>query len=118
MPDSIKVLPVSTTTQIADVARIAHEVWNEYYVPLIGQGRGIMCRAPVSGRCKAIDSAKNTPVTYGRSLGYDAIARRGRRGGSSASCTYCGTCNAARDDRLSSFREHGARGARDVLWLT
>jgi diamine N-acetyltransferase len=37
MSPGIQLLPVSTTKQVAEVARMAHEVWNEYYVPIIGQ---------------------------------------------------------------------------------
>jgi diamine N-acetyltransferase len=39
MSASIQLLPVSTTTQVAEVARMAHEVWNEYYVPIIGRAQ-------------------------------------------------------------------------------
>lgn len=35
----IELLPVTTAAQVADVARMAHEVWNEYYVPIIGQAQ-------------------------------------------------------------------------------
>jgi len=35
----IQLLPVSTASQVAEVARMAHEVWNEYYVSLIGQAQ-------------------------------------------------------------------------------
>jgi hypothetical protein len=31
--------PVSTVPQIVEVAPMAHEVWNEHYVPLIGQAQ-------------------------------------------------------------------------------
>lgn len=37
-PD-LRLLPVTTASQIIDVARMAHEVWNEHYVPLIGQAQ-------------------------------------------------------------------------------
>jgi GNAT superfamily N-acetyltransferase len=39
MTASIQLLPVSSAAQVADVARMAHEVWNEYYVPIIGQAQ-------------------------------------------------------------------------------
>ena len=39
MPDPVQLVPVTTATQVADVARMAHEVWNEYYVSLIGQAQ-------------------------------------------------------------------------------
>ena len=37
--DRVELLPVSTATQVADVARMAREVWDEYYVPLIGRAQ-------------------------------------------------------------------------------
>jgi GNAT superfamily N-acetyltransferase len=39
MPNTIQLLLVCTATQIAEVARMAREVWNEHYVPLIGQAQ-------------------------------------------------------------------------------
>lgn len=39
MPDRIQLLPVSTAVQVAEVAAMAHQVWNEHYVPLIGQAQ-------------------------------------------------------------------------------
>ena len=33
MANDIELIPVTTASQVADVARMAHEVWNEYYVP-------------------------------------------------------------------------------------
>jgi diamine N-acetyltransferase len=39
MPDAVQLIPVTTAAQVAEVARMAHEVWNEYYVPLIGQAQ-------------------------------------------------------------------------------
>ncbi len=35
----IKLIPVSNAAQVADVARMAHQVWNEFYVPIIGQAQ-------------------------------------------------------------------------------
>ena len=37
MPNEIHLIPVTTAAQVADVSRMAHQVWNEHYVPLIGQ---------------------------------------------------------------------------------
>jgi ribosomal protein S18 acetylase RimI-like enzyme len=34
--NDIQLLRVTNPTQLAEVARLAHEVWHEYYVPLIG----------------------------------------------------------------------------------
>jgi diamine N-acetyltransferase len=39
MIQSIRLLPVVNTAQVADVARMAREVWDEYYVPLIGRAQ-------------------------------------------------------------------------------
>jgi ribosomal protein S18 acetylase RimI-like enzyme len=39
MPDPVQLVPVTTATQVANVARMAREVWNEYYVSLIGQAQ-------------------------------------------------------------------------------
>src|SRR3954468_5111180 len=38
-PTDIQLLEVRTTAQVAAVARMAREVWDEYYVPLIGQAQ-------------------------------------------------------------------------------
>lgn len=35
----VRLVPVTSAKQVADIARMAHEVWNEYYVPLIGQAQ-------------------------------------------------------------------------------
>jgi diamine N-acetyltransferase len=78
MPDSIKLLPVSTTTQIADVARMAHEVWNEYYAPLIGQAQVDYMVAKLQS-AEAMQSQIDSGYEYfqiqhsGRSIGYAAI---------------------------------------------
>lgn len=39
MSTAVQLAPVTTAAQVADVARMAHEVWNEYYVSLIGQAQ-------------------------------------------------------------------------------
>ena len=39
MSSHIQLVPVSTASQVADVAKMAHEVWTEHYVPLIGQAQ-------------------------------------------------------------------------------
>jgi GNAT superfamily N-acetyltransferase len=78
MPDSIKLLPVSTTTQIADVAQMAHEVWNEFYVPLIGQVQVDYMLAKLQS-AEALQSQIDSGCEYfqiqdsGRSIGYAAI---------------------------------------------
>src|SRR6185295_2693485 len=39
MSDDIHLIAVSNSAQVAEVARMAHQVWNEHYVPLIGQAQ-------------------------------------------------------------------------------
>jgi GNAT superfamily N-acetyltransferase len=39
MSAGVQLLPVSNAAQVAEVARMAREVWNEYYVPIIGQAQ-------------------------------------------------------------------------------
>ena len=39
MADNIQLLPVTNAAQVADVARMARIIWNEYYVQLIGQAQ-------------------------------------------------------------------------------
>src|SRR5215207_773136 len=39
MSEDVQLVPVSSAAQVAEVARMAHEVWNEHYVPLIGQAQ-------------------------------------------------------------------------------
>lgn len=38
-PASIRIVPVQTPDQLAAVAALAHEIWYEYYVPLIGRAQ-------------------------------------------------------------------------------
>jgi diamine N-acetyltransferase len=39
MSDEVQLVPVSGAAPVAEVARMAYEVWNEHYVPLIGQAQ-------------------------------------------------------------------------------
>ena len=39
MNEPIRLLPVTNAAQVAQVARMAREVWDEYYVPLIGRAQ-------------------------------------------------------------------------------
>ena len=39
MPGTVHLIPITHAAQVADVARMAHQVWNEYYVPIIGQAQ-------------------------------------------------------------------------------
>jgi GNAT superfamily N-acetyltransferase len=71
-------LTVSTATQIAEVARMAHEVWNEHYVPLIGQAQVDYMVAKFQS-AEAMQSQIDCGYEYfqirhsGRSIGYAAI---------------------------------------------
>jgi GNAT superfamily N-acetyltransferase len=35
----VQLLPVASAAQVSDVARMAREIWDEYYVPLIGRSQ-------------------------------------------------------------------------------
>ena len=37
MSNTVHLVPVVNAAQVADVARMAHEIWYEYYVPIIGR---------------------------------------------------------------------------------
>lgn len=39
MTKDVSLKPVTTAAQVAEVARMAREVWDEYYVPLIGRAQ-------------------------------------------------------------------------------
>ena len=39
MSDEVQLVPVSSAAQVAAVARMAHEVWNENYVLLVRQAQ-------------------------------------------------------------------------------
>jgi ribosomal protein S18 acetylase RimI-like enzyme len=39
MADDIQLIPVTSASQVAEVANMARVVWNEYYVQLIGQAQ-------------------------------------------------------------------------------
>jgi diamine N-acetyltransferase len=74
----IELVAVTGTAQIADVARMAREVWHEYYVPLIGQAQVdyMVARFQTAG---AIQSQIQSGYEYfqvqqaGESIGYVAI---------------------------------------------
>jgi GNAT superfamily N-acetyltransferase len=78
MTDPIQLLSVSTAAQIADVARMAHEVWNEHYVPLIGQAQVDYMVAKFQ-TAEAMQSQIDSGYEYfqiqlsARSIGYAAI---------------------------------------------
>lgn len=75
---SIELLPVSSPAQVADVARMAREVWNEYYVSLIGQAQVDYMVAKFQ-TAAAMQSQIDSGYEYfvirqaGRAVGYAAI---------------------------------------------
>jgi diamine N-acetyltransferase len=78
MPDPVQLVPVTTAPQIADVARMAHEVWNEYYVSLIGQAQVDYMVAKFQS-AEAMQAQVDAGYEYfhiqqsGRNVGYAAI---------------------------------------------
>lgn len=78
MPTTPTLLAVTTAAQVADVARMAHEVWNEYYVPLIGQAQVDYMVAKFQSAA-AMQAQIDTGYEYfqiqqsGESVGYAAI---------------------------------------------
>lgn len=77
-PADIQLLPVTTPAQVAQVALMAHEVWNEYYVPLIGQAQVDYMVAKFQS-AEAMQSQIDTGYEYfqmqqaGKIVGYAAI---------------------------------------------
>jgi ribosomal protein S18 acetylase RimI-like enzyme len=78
MSNSIQLIPVSDAMQVAEVARMAHEVWNEHYVPLIGQAQVDYMVAKFQS-AEAMQSQIDSGYEYfqihqaGVSIGYAAI---------------------------------------------
>jgi GNAT superfamily N-acetyltransferase len=78
MPADIQLLPVSNPAQVAEVARMAHEVWNEYYVPLIGRAQVDYMVAKFQS-AEAMQAQIDSGYEYfqirqaGESVGYAAI---------------------------------------------
>jgi ribosomal protein S18 acetylase RimI-like enzyme len=74
----IQLVPVSNATQVDQIARMAHEVWNEHYVPLIGQAQVDYMVARFQS-AEAIRSQIDSGYEYfqiqqsGESIGYAAI---------------------------------------------
>jgi diamine N-acetyltransferase len=74
----IQLLPVTTAEQVANVARMAHEVWNEYYVPIIGQAQVDYMVARFQ-TAEAMQSQIDSGYEYfqirqsGESIGYAAV---------------------------------------------
>jgi ribosomal protein S18 acetylase RimI-like enzyme len=126
MSNEVQLIPVTTATQVADVARMAHEVWNEYYVALIGQAQVDYMIAKFQS-AEAMQSQMDSGYEYfriqqsGESVGYAAIRHDAADARVFISKLYL----------LAAYRKHGAgrqaleliermareRGATHV-WLT
>ena len=71
-------LPVTHSAQILEVARMARQIWNEYYVPLIGQAQVDYMVARFQ-TAEAMQSQIDSGYEYfqiqrsGQSIGYAAI---------------------------------------------
>ena len=74
----IQLLPVSSAAQVAQVARMAHALWNEYYVPIIGQAQVDYMVAKFQS-AEAMQSQIDSGYEYfqiqqsGQNIGYAAI---------------------------------------------
>jgi GNAT superfamily N-acetyltransferase len=78
MQNTVHLVPVTSAAHVAEVARMAHEVWNEYYVPIIGQAQVDYMVAKFQ-TAEAMQSQIDSGYEYfriqqsGRSVGYAAI---------------------------------------------
>ena len=78
MSNTIQLIPVDGAGQIAAVARLAHEVWNEHYVPIIGQAQ-VDYMVEKFQSVAAMESQIDAGIEYfqirqsGRNVGYAAI---------------------------------------------
>jgi GNAT superfamily N-acetyltransferase len=78
MPGNVELVPVTTSEQVADVARMAREVWYEYYVPLIGRAQ-VDYMVPKFQSAEAMQSQIDSGYEYfqirqsGENVGYAAI---------------------------------------------
>jgi GNAT superfamily N-acetyltransferase len=78
MSNGIQLLPVSTAAQVTEVARMARQIWDEYYVPLIGQAQVDYMVAKFQS-AEAIQSQIDSGYEYfqlqqsGVTIGYAAI---------------------------------------------
>ena len=124
--NGVELIRVSTAEQVADVARMAHEVWNEHYVPIIGQAQVDYMVAKYQ-TAEAMQSQIGSGYEYfyirqsGENVGYAAIRHDAADAGVFISKLYV----------LSAWRKSGAgrqtlelveriareRGAKQ-LWLT
>lgn len=77
-PDPVFLAPVTAATQVAEVARMARQVWDEYYVPLIGRAQVDYMVARFQ-TAEAMQSQIDSGYEYfqirqdGQNIGYAAI---------------------------------------------
>jgi diamine N-acetyltransferase len=72
-PPSLRFVPVQSTEQLAMVAALAHEIWYEYYVPLIG-------RAQVDYMVAKFQNVSAMQVQIGQGYEYFLVQRTGTDG--------------------------------------
>jgi GNAT superfamily N-acetyltransferase len=126
MSTGIQLLPVSTAAQVTEVARMARQIWDEYYVPLIGQAQVDYMVAKFQA-AEAIQSQRESGYEYfqlrqsGETIGYAAIRHEPSEARVFISKLYVlathrktGAGRAALADIERVARERGAK----QLWLT
>ncbi|HEU4593274.1 MAG TPA: GNAT family N-acetyltransferase [Steroidobacteraceae bacterium] len=78
MSNAVELIPVANAAQVAEVARLAHQVWNEFYVPIIGQAQVDYMVAKFQS-AEAMQSQIDSGYEYfrirqsGENIGYAAI---------------------------------------------
>ena len=78
MTNDVSLTPVNTAAQVAEVARMAREVWDEYYVPLIGRAQ-VDYMVQKFQTADALQAQIDSGYEYfqirqgGRAIGYAAI---------------------------------------------
>lgn len=87
MSPTLQFVPVSTAEQLAKVATLAHEIWYEFYVPLIGRAQVDYMVAKfqnVAAMQSQIDQGyeyflvkQDDAVGAGREIGYCAVQEQG-----------------------------------------
>ena len=78
MSNDIQLVTVTSASQVADVARLAREIWDEYYVPIIGRAQVeyMVAKFQTAEAMQAqIDSGYQYFLIHlgGESIGYAAI---------------------------------------------
>jgi GNAT superfamily N-acetyltransferase len=126
MPNDTELVPVTSAAQVADVARMAHQVWNEHYVPLIGQAQVDYMVAKFQS-AEAMQSQIDSGYEYfqmresGENVGYAAIRHDAADARVFVSKLYVLAAHrksgAGRRSLEIIERMARARGARH-LWLT